>query len=449
MFREKFRKFHFIGIGGIGMSGIAKILLDMGYEVSGSDVRENDVIKELKEKGATIYIGHDAKNVIGKEVVVYSSAIPNVNEELLKAKELGLQVISRGDMLADLFRMKEGIAISGSHGKTTTTSMISHISHIAGLDPTVLIGGILQTFGSNAVLGKSELLISEADESDGSFLKLNSVINVVTNIDKEHIGYYKDYEDIKEAFVKFINNVPFYGASVVNIDDTGVRSILSKIHKKIITYGIESGDFQAKNIVFNSDNTRFDVFYKGIKLNTIELQIPGIHNVYNALASIAVSTLMEIEQPVIRDALKSFKNAKRRIEFVGEKNTNLIYDDYGHHPTEIKSVYEALKSKYKDKNIVVVFQPHRYSRTYYLIDDFVDLFKSLDKVFLLDIYGASEENTFGISSLDMINKVSKEECIYIPSKEELFDRLDELKDSVIVFMGAGSIGQWSHEYAKT
>ncbi|MGC9286813.1 MAG: UDP-N-acetylmuramate--L-alanine ligase [Hydrogenobaculum sp.] len=449
MFREKFRKFHFIGIGGIGMSGIAKILLDMGYEVSGSDVKENDVIKELKEKGAVIYIGHDAKNVIGKEVVVYSSAISNVNEELLKAKELGLQVISRGDMLADLFRMKEGIAISGSHGKTTTTSMISHISHIAGLDPTVLIGGILQTFGSNAVLGKSELLISEADESDGSFLKLNSVINVVTNIDKEHIGYYKDYEDIKEAFVQFINNVPFYGASIVNIDDAGVRSILSKIHKKIITYGIESGDFQAKNIKFYQDITVFDVFYKGIKLNTVELQIPGMHNVYNALASIAVSTLMEIEQSTIREALKSFRNAKRRIEFVGEKNGNLIYDDYGHHPTEIKSVYEALKSKYKDKNIIVVFQPHRYSRTYYLFNDFVELFKSLDNVFLMDIYGASEENTFGVFSSDIAKNVAKDSCAYLSSREELFEKLNQFNDSVIVFMGAGSIGKWAHEFVSS
>ena len=447
MFREKFRKFHFIGIGGIGMSGIARILLDMGYEVSGSDVRENDVISDLRAKGAEVYIGHDPKNVIGKEVVVYSSAISNTNEELLKAKELGLHVISRGDMLADLFRMKEGIAISGSHGKTTTTSMISHISHMAGLDPTVLIGGILQTFGSNAVLGKSELLISEADESDGSFLKLNSVINVVTNIDKEHIGYYKDYEEIKEAFVQFINNVPFYGASVINIDDEGVKSILSKIHKKVITYGIESGDFQAKNIKVSPDTTSFDVFYKGIKLNTIELKIPGIHNIYNALGAIAVSTLMEIEQPVIREALKSFKNARRRIEFVGEKNGNPVYDDYGHHPTEIKSVYEALKLKYKDKNIVVVFQPHRYSRTYYLLEEFVELFKSLDNVFLMDIYGASEENSFNISSLDIVNKVSKENCVYVPSKEELFERLNSLKDSVIVFMGAGSIGKWSHEFA--
>jgi len=446
MFREKFRKFHFIGIGGIGMSGIAKILIDMGYEVSGSDVRENDVIEELRRKGAEIYIGHDAKNVIGKEVVVYSSAISNANEELLKAKELGLHVISRGDMLADLFRMKEGIAISGSHGKTTTTSMISHISHVAGLDPTVLIGGILQTFGSNAVLGQSEILISEADESDGSFLKLNSVINVVTNIDKEHIGYYKDYEDIKEAFTQFINNVPFYGASVINIDDAGVKSIISKIHKKVITYGIESGDFQAKNIRVLPTLTAFDVFYKGIKLNNIELQIPGIHNVYNALGAIAVSTLMEIEQPIIREALRSFKNAKRRIEFVGEKNGNLIYDDYGHHPTEIKSVYEALKLKHSNKDIVVVFQPHRYSRTYYLIDEFVELFKKLDKVLLMDIYGASEENTFGISSLDMVEKVSKNDCIYVPSKEELFDRLSSFKDSVIVFMGAGSIGKWSHEF---
>ncbi len=448
MFREKFKKFHFIGIGGIGMSGIAKILLDMGYKISGSDVKENDVIAELRKKGATIYIGHDPKNVIGKEVVVYSSAISKTNEELLKAKELGSMVISRGDMLADLFRMKEGIAISGSHGKTTTTSMISHITHNAGLDPTVLIGGILQTFGSNAVLGKSEILISEADESDGSFLKLNSVINVVTNIDKEHIGYYKDYDEIKEAFVSFINNVPFYGASVINIDDCGVKSIISKLNKKIITYGIESGDFQAKNISFN-DTTSFDVFYKGIKLNSIKLNIPGLHNIYNSLAAIAVCTLMEIDQSVIRESLITFKNARRRMELVGKVNNCLIYDDYGHHPTEIKNVYEALKLKHKNKDIVVVFQPHRYSRTYHLLNEFIELFKSMDHVIITDIYGASEENTFNISSKDMADKISKENCIYADSKEKVFELLKEMKDKIIVFMGAGPIGKWSYEFTNS
>lgn len=449
MFRERFKKFHFIGIGGIGMSGIAKILLDMGYEVSGSDIKENEVIKDLRQKGATVYIGHEAKNVIGKEVVVYSSAISWLNEELLKAKELGITIISRGDMLADLFRMKEGIAISGSHGKTTTTSMISHVAHMAGIDPTVLIGGILQTFGSNAILGKSEILISEADESDGSFLKLNSIINVVTNIDKEHIGYYKDYEDIKEAFVNFINNVPFYGASVINIDDYGVKSIISKLHKKIITYGIETGDFQAKNIVFGKDKTVFDVFYKGIKLNNVSIEVPGVHNVYNALASVAVCTLMEIEQPVIKEALSSFKNANRRIEFIGEKNNSYIYDDYGHHPTEIKNVYNALKLKHEDKDIILVFQPHRYSRTYYLIEEFVELFKSIDNVIITDIYGASEENTFGISSYDIVKKINKSNCIYISSKDEIFEFLKDITDKIIVFMGAGPIGKWAHEFANS
>lgn len=449
MFRERFKKFHFIGIGGIGMSGIAKILLDMGYEISGSDVRENEVIEELRKKGAIIYIGHKPENVIGKEVVVYSSAINPLNEELLKTKELGLNVISRGDMLADLFRMKEGVAISGSHGKTTTTSMISHIAHAAGTDPTVLIGGILQTFGSNAVLGKSEILISEADESDGSFLKLNSVINVVTNIDKEHIGYYKDYEDIKDAFVQFINNVPFYGASVINIDDIGVKSILSRLHKKILTYGIDSGDFQAKNIVFKEDYTNFDVFYKGIKLNNITIKIPGIHNVYNALAAIGVCTLMEIEQSIIKEALCTFKNAHRRIEFVGDKNSCHIYDDYGHHPTEIKHVYEAVKQKYKDKGILVVFQPHRYSRTYHLLDDFITLFKDLDNTIITDIYGASEENIYNISSLDIVKYVNKESCMYVPSKEEVFELLEKMRDKVIVFMGAGPIGKWAHEFASS
>lgn len=450
MFREKVKKFHFVGIGGIGMSGIASILLDMNYEVSGSDLKESYTLQKLREKGAKIYIGHKKENVDGADVLVYSSAVNEDNPELVRAKEIGIATVPRGDMLADLFRMKEGIAISGSHGKTTTTSMIAHIAHLSGLDPTILIGGVLQTFESNARLGKSEIIISEADESDGSFLKLPSVVNVITNIDKEHIGFYKDIEDIKEAFLKFAENVPFYGMNFINADNEYCQEIIPKIKKRTITFGIKNGTYLAKNIEIENGFPSFDIFENSKFLVRISLSIPGIHNVYNALAASLVAINMGIDLKDIKVALKSFKNASRRIEYVGNYKGFLVYDDYGHHPTELRAVYKALKDMYKDKKVIIIFQPHRYSRTYHLFNDFVEFFKEIDIGFITPIYSANEENLFNVNSLDICKAVNKETVIYAENEEELFNYIDSLglKEGVLVFMGAGSIGKWAKEITQ-
>ncbi len=446
MFRERVRSFHFVGIGGIGMSGIAQILLDMGYEVSGSDIRENKNIELLRKKGAKVFIGHKEENVMCAQVLVYSSAVSEDNPEVRKAKELGIPVIPRGEMLAELFRLGEGIAVCGSHGKTTTTSMIAHVFHWAGYDPTVLIGGVLQSLGSNAKLGKDKLIISEADESDGSFLKLLPTVAVITNIDKEHIGFYRDLEDIKEAFLKFANAVPFYGFVVLNMDDPSCREIAQRTHRRVIGYGIErETNVAAKSLRLLDGRYIFEVWHEGKSLGEVHLGVPGRHNVYNALACIGVCLEANIDFKSIKGALESFKNAERRLELKGYFKGIPVYDDYGHHPTEIRAVLKAIKEMYPDKNILLVFQPHRYSRTYHLFEDFVDVLREADQCLLTDIYPAGEENIYDIKAEDLAQKAG---CAYLPTKEELFEAIEEIasEDKVVLFMGAGSISKWCEEF---
>ena len=446
MFRERIKKFHFVGIGGIGMSGIAQILLEMGYEVSGSDIRENKNIELLRRKGAKVFIGHREENLRQVDVVVYSSAIPENNPEIIQAKKMGLPVISRGDMLAELFRLKEGIAVCGSHGKTTTTSMIAHVVYEAGYDPTVIVGGVLQKFGSNARFGKDQLIISEADESDGSFLKLIPTVAVITNIDKEHLGYYKDIEDIKNAFLRFANSVPFYGFCVMNADDENSREVMKKAKGPLITFGIEnSADVMAKNLSLQSGYYSFDLFYQGKPLERIQLSVAGKHNVYNALACIAVSLKMDISVDTIKRALENFRNAERRLELKGYFNGAPVYDDYGHHPTEIKAVIRALREMYPQKRLLLIFQPHRYSRTYYLFDEFVEVLRLADVCFITEIYPAGEDNLYGVSGRDLAEKAG---CEFFEDKEKLFSTLvSSVKDTdVVVFMGAGSISRWCEEF---
>jgi UDP-N-acetylmuramate--alanine ligase len=445
MFREKIKNFHFVGIGGIGMSGIAQVLLQMGYRVSGSDLKENKNTELLRSMGAKVFIGHREENLGDAQVVVYSSAVSMDNPEVKGAKERGIPVIPRGEMLAELFRLREGIAVCGSHGKTTTTSMIAHVMHEAGYDPTVIVGGILKRFGSNAKLGKDNLIVSEADESDGSFLKLHPTVAVITNIDKEHLGFYKDLEDIKNAFLEFANSVPFYGFSVINLDDQNSREILPKISRRVITYGVE-GPAQVKAVGLSLKNGHytFEVLHKDKPLGRVMLGVPGKHNVYNALACISVCLEMDIPPKVIFEALEGFKNAERRLELKGELKGCLVYDDYGHHPTEIRAVLNSLRELYPQKEIVLVFQPHRYSRTYYLFDEFAEVLKSADLCILTDIYSAGEENLWGVRAEDLAQKSG---AIYLPTKEEVFSYLEEnLRDCVLVFMGAGSIGKWAEEF---
>jgi len=446
MFRERIKKFHFVGIGGIGMSGIAQILLQMGYEVSGSDIKENKNVDLLRKKGAKIFIGHKAENVENTDVVIYSSAISEDNPEIVQAKRMGLAVISRGEMLAELFRLKEGIAVCGSHGKTTTTSMIAHVVHDAGYDPTVIIGGVLQKFGSNARLGKDNLIISEADESDGSFLKLIPTVAVITNIDKEHLGYYKDIQDIKSAFLRFANSIPFYGFCVMNADDENSREIMKKVKGPLITFGIErNADVMAKNLSLHTGCYSFDLFYREEPMGRIQMSVAGKHNVYNALACIAVSLQMNISVDIINRALQSFKNAERRLELKGYFNGSPVYDDYGHHPTEILAVIRAIREMYPHRRLLLIFQPHRYSRTYYLFEEFVKVLKSADVCFLTEIYSAGEENSYGVSGMDLAKAVG---CKFFEDKEELFSAIrDATKDTdVVLFMGAGSISKWCEEF---
>jgi UDP-N-acetylmuramate--alanine ligase len=456
MFKEKIKHFHLIGIGGIGMSGIARILLQMGYKVSGSDIAESPTIDELRKLGATIFIGHSEKNLPPEtDVVVYSSAVSPDNPEIKEAKRRGIPVIPRGEMLAELMRVKEGIAVSGSHGKTTTTSMLAHIFYKAEKDPTVIIGGKLHLFeGSNARLGKSELLIAEADESDGSFLKLSPVVAVVTNIDREHLDFYGSYEKIKNAFLEFIEKVPFYGFSVLNLDDEGVREIIPKTNRRIITYGITSpADYVAKNIEKTTSGYRFEVYKDFQRLGEIELNLPGRHNISNALAAVALSVEAGIDFETISLALREFKNAQRRMSKLGEIEINgskvIFFEDYAHHPKEIEAVLSALREFYLQYEIIPVFQPHRYTRTYFLWEDFKKVLSPFRGI-ITEIYPASEQPIPNITGYRLAKECGH---LYAENEIELEKLLKKVitkdkKPLVVVFLGAGSIGRWGREIFK-
>ncbi|WP_461828917.1 UDP-N-acetylmuramate--L-alanine ligase, partial [Aquifex sp.] len=429
-------------------SGIAQILLEMGYEVSGSDLRENKNTELLRKKGAKIYIGHSPENVGDAQVVVYSSAVKEDNPELLEAKRKNIPTIPRGDMLAELFKLKEGIAVSGSHGKTTTTSMIAQILIDAGYDPTVLVGGRLKHLGSNAKLGAGDLLVSEADESDGSFLKLFPAVAVVTNVDKEHLDFYGSFENIKKAFEQFVNSVPFYGFAVVNADDPVLTDITSRSHERVITYSLNnSGILKAVDLSLKDGRYAFGVVYKGELLGEVHLKIPGRHNVYNALA--AIGTCLELGVPFesIKNSLENFRNAERRLDLKGYFRGAPVYDDYGHHPTEIRAVVSSLREMYPDRRIIVVFQPHRYSRTYHLFKEFVDVLKPLENLIITEIYPAGEENLYGVSGEELAEACGAK---FLLGKEEIFEELKRTVSGkeVILFLGAGSISKWCEEFLK-
>ncbi len=449
MLRERIKKVHMVGIGGIGMSGIAKILLEMGYEVSGSDISENSNVRELVRMGAKIFVGHSEENLsTDTQVVVYSSAIKEDNPEIRKALRLGIPVIPRGEMLAELFKLKEGIAVSGSHGKTTTTSMIAHILEEAGYDPTVIIGGKLKRLGGNAKLGKGDLLVSEADESDGTFLKLSPAVAVVTNVDREHLDFYGSYEEVVKSFRRFLESVPFYGFCVVNADDEGTKKASSGVKRKLVSFGLgEDATFRATNLRVSEGGFEFDVYYRGSKEGSLKLPMAGRHNVYNALASLATALEIGISFKEVKGSLETFKNAERRMELKGYIGSVPVYDDYGHHPTEIKSVLEALKEIYPSRNIFLIFQPHRYSRTYLLMDDFVRVLKEADKAIVTEIYPAGEENVYGISGKEIALKSGAD---FSESKEDLFKKIEEeiSESDLLLFMGAGSISTWCREFLE-
>ncbi|UCD65558.1 MAG: UDP-N-acetylmuramate--L-alanine ligase [Deltaproteobacteria bacterium] len=446
---RKSKHIHFVGIGGIGMSGIAELLLNLGYKISGSDMQESDITRRLQSLGGSVYLGHDAEWTNGADVVVISSAIDPDNPEIRAAVDSHIPVIPRAEMLAELMRLsKFGIAIAGSHGKTTTTSMVAWLLAEADLDPTVVIGGKVDCLGgSNAKLGEGDFLVAEADESDGSFLKLDPVLEVVTNIDLEHVDYYSSIEEIKDVFLEFIDKIPFYGAAILCLDDPHVASILPEIKKRLLTYGLTSqANVFAKGITTSGISTRFEVCRENEVLGDITLSLAGIHNVYNALAAVTVGLELDIPFATIAAALQSFSGVQRRLQIKGERRDITVVDDYGHHPTEIRATLSALRDAWPKRRLVVLFQPHRYSRTKALAEEFYTAFHEADILLLTEIYSASESPIPGVSAealLDGIKQHGHRHAYFAPNFERLLDKTMDIlaPGDVVLSLGAGNIWQ--------
>ncbi len=434
---KKTKHIHFVGIGGIGMSGIAELLLNLDYKVSGSDLNGSAITDNLASIGGKIQIGHRGEWVEGADVVVTSSAIDPDNPEVLAARENNIPVIQRAEMLAELMRLKKfGIAIAGSHGKTSTTSMVSWMLAQAGLDPTIVVGGKVDSLGGNAKLGEGEFLVAEADESDGSFLKLSPVLEVVTNIDLEHLDYYRDIDHIKETFLSFIAKVPFYGAVILCLDDANISDILPRIEKRIISYGLTSqADLCGEQIRFKNGKVKFLVKHLGEVLGEVEIAPPGKHNVYNALATICIGLELEIPFDVIAKAMKSFQGVQRRMQFKGEVDGITIVDDYGHHPTEIVATLTAIKKAWPEKRLVVLFQPHRYSRTKGLFSEFQTAFHQSDLLVMTEIYAASEKPIEGISGESLLQEIKRH-----GQRSTLFlGEVDQMAQQLVPFLEAGDL----------
>jgi UDP-N-acetylmuramate--alanine ligase len=446
MFRH-IQHVHFVGIGGIGMSGIAEVLATLGFRVSGSDLKRSSVTDRLEELGVQIFEGHGAVNVSDAHVVVRSTAVRDDNAEIQEARRRSIPVIPRAEMLAELMRLKpHTVAVAGSHGKTTTTSMVATVLGRAGLDPTVVVGGVVKALGSNARMGKSDLMVVEADESDRSFLMLTPTIAVVTNIDREHMDYYDDMEDVMACFAKFVNQVPFYGAAVLCLDDPHVQAVIPRILRRRITYGLSAqADVSAHGIRFDQGfGSSFTIWQGHDVVGEISLRVPGLHNVYNALAAIAVAFELKVPFERIAEALASFTNADRRFQSKGEEAGVLVVDDYGHHPTEIKATLAAAKIGSAGRRIVVLFQPHRYTRTKDQMEEFARSFNNADVLFLTDIYAASEDPIPGITSealTDAIKMFGHKEAHYIGPLEGTAETLlNHLREGdLFLTLGAGTV----------
>ena len=453
MHRKTYRA-HFVGIGGIGMSGIAEVLLNLGYGVSGSDVKNSEIVENLKAKGASINIGHAEKNVAeaAPDVVVISSAVLADNPEVVEAKKRNIPVIPRAEILAELMRLKTGIAIAGTHGKTTTTSMAAIVWNEAGLDPTIVIGGKLNVINSNAKLGKGEYLVAEADESDGSFMHLSPVVIVVTNIDDDHLDFHHSMENLKHLFISFINKVPFYGVAVLCADDANVRSILPSVEKKYITYGIKNkADITITKLKVKKFGSEFEVVYRGKNLGKFTVNVPGVHNVLNALAVVGAAIETGIKPQAVKKGLAKFTGVMRRFEKLGEKHGVLVVDDYGHHPTEIMATLKAARTL-KPKRLIAVFQPHRYSRTRILFEKFGRAFKDANMVVLTDIYAAGEKPIPNVTAELVANSIKNngKKVTFIKNKEDIPGYLLDIcrKGDLVIILGAGDIRKTGEEFAK-
>jgi len=443
---RKIRQIHFVGIGGIGMSGIAEVLLNLGYRVTGSDLRASRATERLAGLGATVTVGHQVENIAGADVVVTSTAVGHANVEAEAARQAMVPVIPRAEMLAELMRMKYSVAIAGSHGKTSTTSMVAHVLSHAGLDPTVVIGGRLDILGSNAKLGSGDLMVAEADESDGTFLKLTPTVAVVTNIDSEHLDFYGDMERVETAFLRFVNRVPFYGAAILCLDEPRLQDLIPQAKRRVITFGLSAqADVAGEDVALVELTSTFAVRHQGQRLGSITLQRPGRHNVLNALAAVSVGLELEVPFEQIREGLEQFRGVDRRMQILGEAGGVLVMDDYGHHPTEIQATLAAVKDGWR-RRTVVVFQPHRYSRVNLLREDFFRSFLNADELVVTDVYPAGEQPIAGVDGEMLVEGIRR----YGQKKINLVHRVAEvaafLEDRVaggdlVITLGAGDVHQ--------
>ena len=437
---------HFVGIGGIGMSGIAELLINLEYDVSGSDLKDTAVTRRLTSLGGNISIGHRGEHVGEADVVVYSSAVGQDNPEILEARDRNIPVIPRAEMLAELMRLKYGIAIAGAHGKTTTTSMVASILMCGHLDPTVIIGGRLDIWGgSNAKLGQGDILLAEADESDGSFLALSPTIAVVTNMDHEHVDHYGSMEAIRQTFVNFINKIPFYGVAIVCLDNEEIQGIIPALRKRCLTYGMTSqADLRARGVEQEGLGVSFEVNYKDRSLGRMVVGMPGEHNVLNALAATAVGLELDLDTEVIREGLRSLGGLERRFHVKGQKGDILVLDDYGHHPTEIVATLKTAKECWPERRLVVAFQPHRYTRTKAVFDRFVISFNEADVLVVTSIYSAGEDPIDGVTGEGLAQGIKEhghKEVIFCPQEEEVLSTLLSVirPGDLVITLGAGNI----------
>jgi UDP-N-acetylmuramate--alanine ligase len=450
---KKIRQIHFVGIGGIGMSGIAEVLHNLGYAVTGSDSRESENTRRLTSLGIRVAIGHQAEHVGEADVVVRSSAVAPDNVELAAARHRVIPVIQRAEMLAELMRMKYGVAVAGTHGKTTTTSMVATVLARGGLDPTIVIGGRLNALGSNAKLGRGDFLVAEADESDGSFLKLSPTIAVVTTIDAEHLDYYRDLAHIQDTFVEFINKVPFYGLAVLCLDQENIRTLLPRVEKRFVTYGLRTqADFLARDVSFKGMTSDFQVSWKHRPLGRLHLRVPGLHNVYNALAAAAVGLDLELDFAVIQEALGEFTGVARRFQILGEPKGILVVDDYAHHPAEIQATLNAAKTGFA-RDLIAVFQPHRYTRTQALLHEFATAFYQADRLLVTEIYPAGERpipDVHGGQIAEGVKEHGHKNVTYVPEKEELVDAVLAVArpGDMVLILGAGDIWKIGEEIVR-
>ncbi len=451
MFKRIKEPMHFVGIGGIGMSGIAEVLFHLGFPISGSDISESDTVKKLRDLGISIQIGHRAENIHSAKVIVISSAIQKDNPELVEAKRLSLPIVTRAEMLAELMRLKYGIAVAGAHGKTTTTSMIATILSYAETDPTIIVGGKVDTLGGNAKLGKGKFLVAEADESDGSFLKLSPVLNVITNIDNDHLDYYKNMEELRKAFIEFANKIPYYGQNILCGDDEELKKIIPMIHRPYSTYGFGAqNDYCLQNFMATDHGCIFSIYKNTAKLFNVELSVPGEHNALNATAAIITALECDIEVDAILKGILSFKGVQRRFQHKGLVKGVTIIDDYGHHPTEIEATLKTAKELWKKtgKKVFVAFQPHRYSRTQICWNQFEKALSIADHVFLLDIYAAGENPIENITSKKMASDFGFEYVGNVnDSTHSILSKINS--GDLLLTMGAGNVHQLYQKLSET